>query len=48
MYDMLVETVVIVFVMGGLLGAITALHLTAARPVKEPVRNKPHDHREKH
>lgn len=31
MHDMLVETLVVSFVMGGILGAITALHLANSR-----------------
>lgn len=45
MYDMLVETMVITFVMGGLLGAITALHLSTPRKEKAPIRSKRKDQR---
>ena len=40
MYDMLIETMVVTFVMGGLLGAITALHLSSPSKEKAPIRSK--------
>ena len=44
MQDMLVETLVVSFVMGGILGAITALHLSNPRQkvkVKSNNRRRP-------
>jgi len=42
MQDMLVETLVVSFVMGGILGAITALHLSNPR---QKARVKPEQRR---
>lgn len=43
---MLMETVVIAFVMGGIMGAITALHLQKPKKIAVKVDNKaPHERR---
>ncbi|MFV2057590.1 MAG: hypothetical protein ACC707_14065 [Thiohalomonadales bacterium] len=45
MYEMMVETLLIAFVLGGIMGAITALHLAAPKRVrvetKSADRNRP-------
>ena len=43
MIEMLIETIVVAFVLGGILGAITALHLSNTKkvPVKIGDRSKP-------
>jgi len=46
MQDMLVETLVVSFVMGGILGAITALHLSNPRQ-KARVKAKSEDQRKR-
>jgi len=44
MYNMMVETVLIAFVMGGIMGAITAMHLAAPKKVRieEDSRDRKH------
>lgn len=48
MMGIMIETVVMAFVMGGILGAVTALHLRAERnaePVKIEARNSRYPYR---
>lgn len=44
MYNMMVETLLIAFVMGGIMGAITAMHLAAPKKarIEEETRDGKH------
>ena len=44
MVAMLLEAVVLAFVIGGIIGAVTAIHLSDARKVPVKIQNNPHRH----
>ncbi len=45
MIAMLLEAVVLAFVIGGIIGAVTALHLSGPKKVPIKIQNNTHRHR---